>query len=146
MMMVSVFFPFQLDDGSWLALYGSELGRFPHFNRTRQVGLAKFTPSTAPVSECRLLEQFSAESCVEGLNFGCNATSKTLWAKGCRGKFQCGQATLSCGGGSPPHPPDCELSCEAGGFAGNWTRLSEVHLFSATTHPLASSFALPQLS
>eukprot|EP01047_Picozoa_sp_COSAG01_P044155 COSAG01_NODE_3971_length_5480_cov_21.700242_3_plen_353_part_00 len=27
-----MFFPFQLDDGSWLALYGSEMGRFPHFS------------------------------------------------------------------------------------------------------------------
>jgi len=121
-----MFFPFQLDDGSWLALFGSELGRFPHFNRTRQVGLAKFTPSSAPLTECRLIEQISAEACVEGVNFGCNTTTNTLWAKGCRGKFQCGRSTLSCGGGSPPHAPSCELSCEAGGFAGNWTRLSEV--------------------
>eukprot|EP01052_Picozoa_sp_SAG31_P044332 SAG31_NODE_7688_length_1617_cov_1.179183_2_plen_140_part_00 len=121
-----MFFPFQLEDGSWLALYGSEMGRFPHFNLTRQVGLAKFAPSKASKTDCQLLTQYSSEVCIKDVNFGCNATSQTLWAKGCRGKFQCGQSVVTCGGGSPPHPPSCLLSCEASGFSGNWTRLSEV--------------------
>lgn len=39
---VDMFFPFQLDNGTWAALYGSEFGRFPNFCEPacRQVGLA----------------------------------------------------------------------------------------------------------
>ena len=96
-----------------------------HFNLTRQVGLARFTPSTAPATKHRLLEQYLTEACTLTENISCNATTKTLWAKGCRGKFQCGRATVRCGGGVPPHTASCELSCEAAGtFVGNWTRLS----------------------
>eukprot|EP01047_Picozoa_sp_COSAG01_P044154 COSAG01_NODE_3971_length_5480_cov_21.700242_2_plen_204_part_00 len=90
-------------------------------------------PSTVPETTCKLLKQFSAEACVQGQNFGCNATSKTMWARGCRGRFQCGRATVSCGDGAPPHPPSCDLSCDAGAFAGHFTRLS-------TLNPLDDGF------
>ena len=174
----AVFFPFQLDDGSWLALFGSELGRFPHFWRTRQVGLAKFTPSsnsTAAKNQCKLLKQYSAETCVEGTNFGCNPENQTFWwvlpppslahflhpstrlrghrvfpspspppcrAKGCRGKFQCGRAQVSCGATSH-HPPSCELSCQAGAFSGNWTRLSELNPLDAGFRPATPGIENP---
>lgn len=44
---VSMFFPFQLDDGTWLATYGSEFGRFPHYCNPvcRQIGLARWQGS-----------------------------------------------------------------------------------------------------
>ena len=43
---------------------GSEMGRFPHFEMRRQVGLAQFHPSTTPPDTCKVLHQLSAEECV----------------------------------------------------------------------------------
>ena len=43
---------------------GSEMGRFPHFEMRRQVGLAQFHPSTTPRDTCKVLHQLSAEECV----------------------------------------------------------------------------------
>merc|ERR1719163_511575 len=40
-----MFFPYRLCNGTWVALYGSELGRFPDFEVRRQVGLARFEAS-----------------------------------------------------------------------------------------------------
>ena len=119
---------------------GSEMGRFPHFEMRRQVGLAQFHPSTTPPDTCKVLHQLSAEGCVLGKTFGCNAQNKTLWTRGCRGTFQCGTAQVTC----DPHPaPTCEVSCDQGGFAGEWTRLSQHNPLDAGFRPASPGIENP---
>ena len=119
---------------------GSEMGRFPHFEMRRQVGLAQFHPSTTPPDTCKVLHQLSAEECVLGKTFGCNAQNKTLWTRGCRGTFQCGSAQVTC----DPHPaPTCEVSCDQGGFAGEWTRLSQHNPLDAGFRPASPGIENP---
>ena len=113
-----MFYPFaEKPDGTWLALYGSEMGRFPFGGPLRrQVGLAQFTPSTTPASTCRLVKQLSAAECKLGKTFGCRAENHSLWVTGgCRGSFQCGSQTLECDSQGPGSAPGCELDC---GIAG----------------------------
>ena len=46
-----------------------------------------------------LLEQRSAPPCIEGLTYGCvPGAGATMWVRlGCRGRFGCGAATITCG-------------------------------------------------
>lgn len=137
---VDMFYPFLLPNGTWLALFGSEMGRFPHFELRRQVGLASFSPSSIPTTECKLIKQLSVEKCVEGVTFGCQGSpeNRSLWTKGCRGTFQCGRATVTYDNGD-----DNPVACEQGAFAGSWTRLSHLNPLDAGFRPAAPGIENP---
>lgn len=137
---VDMFYPFQLSNGTWLALFGSEMGRFPHFELRRQVGLAVLTPSKVPTTTCSLIKQVSEEKCVEGVSFGCQGSgeNRTLWTKGCRGTFQCGKSVVSF-----DHGDASPMPCEQGTFAGEWSRLSHLNPLDSGFRPAAPGIENP---
>jgi len=135
-----MFFPYRLRNGSWVALYGSELGRFPNFNQNRQVGLVKFKPSTIPASTCQIKSKLSRSKCTQDVSFGC-FSNKTMWTShGCRGVFQCGPQIVTC----DVHSLGLNLcSCDAGGLEGNWTRLSALNPMDQGFRPAAPGIENP---
>jgi len=75
-------------------------------------------PGPPECTSVKLVKQESHSKCVEGKNFGCNATGNSMWEDGCRGYFSCGggpsfecsvdgpgRHTCPCTGLPPPSPP-----------------------------------------